>query len=43
MVHADGVIDFTLQELSEDDLENAKWPNAPVSAIRTCYDQNRDK
>jgi hypothetical protein len=42
-VHADGTIDFALQELSEGDLEQARWPNAPVSAIRDCYDHNRDE
>jgi hypothetical protein len=42
-VHADGVIDFTLQELSEDDIEKARWPNAPLSAIHNCYDHNRDE
>jgi Calcineurin-like phosphoesterase len=42
-VHADGSIEFTLQELSESDLEQARWPNAPVNAIRDCYDHNRNE
>jgi hypothetical protein len=42
-VHADGTVEFSLQELSERDLEQAKWPNAPVSAIHDCYDHNRDE
>jgi hypothetical protein len=42
-VHADGAIDFKLQELTEGDLEKAKWPNASLTAIRDCYDHNRDE
>ena len=42
-VHADGVIDFALRELSEADLEKVKWPNAPSEAVKDCYDNNRDK
>ena len=42
-VHADGAIDFALQELSESDLQNAKWPNAPAEAIHECYIHNGDE
>lgn len=41
-VRADGVIDFALKELSEQDLVNAKWPNAPNDAIHECYVHNGD-
>lgn len=41
-VHADGSIDFSLQELSEADLEKAKWPNAPDAAIHECFVHNGD-
>jgi hypothetical protein len=39
-VHADGSIDFTLHELSENDLIQNKWPNAPLDAIHECYVHN---
>jgi hypothetical protein len=39
-VNADGTIDFTLHELSEEDLVKAKWPNAPLDAIHECYVHN---
>jgi hypothetical protein len=42
-VHADGTIDFVLHELSEDDLVQAKWPNAPLDAIHECYVHNGDE
>jgi len=42
-VHADGSIDFTLHELSEDDLIRVKWPNAPLDAIHECYIHNADE
>jgi hypothetical protein len=42
-VHADGSIDFTLRELSEDDLIRARWPNAPLDAIHDCYVHNADE
>ena len=42
IVHADGVIDFALRELSEDDLKKAKWPNAPLDAIHECFVHNHD-
>lgn len=41
-VHPDGVIDFNLVELSESDLEKAKWPNAPDAAIHECYIHNHE-
>ena len=41
-VHADGQIDFTLHELSEDDLVKNRWPNAPQDAIHECYVNNAD-
>lgn len=41
-VHRDGSIDFQLQELSENDLIQARWPNAPLDAIHECYIHNGD-
>jgi hypothetical protein len=41
-VHADGQIDFTLHELSENDLVKNRWPNAPLDAIHECYVNNAD-
>ena len=41
--HADGVIDFALHELTEQDLMNAKWPNAPDDAIHDCFIHNGDE
>jgi hypothetical protein len=41
-VHPDGVIDFSLEELSEADLEKAKWKEAPSDAIHECYIHNHD-
>lgn len=41
-VHGDGTIDFKLEELSEKELMDAKWPNAPEAAIHTCYVDNGD-
>jgi hypothetical protein len=42
VVHADGSIDFTLHEVSESDLIQYRWPNAPQDAIHECYILNRD-
>jgi Calcineurin-like phosphoesterase len=42
-VHADGSIDFTLNELSENDLIQSRWPNAPLDAIHECYVHNADE
>lgn len=39
-VKPDGTIDFALRELSEKELMNAKWPEAPESAIHECYVHN---
>jgi hypothetical protein len=41
-VHPDGSIDFVLHELSEQDLLNSKWPDAPADAIHECYIHNGD-
>ena len=41
-VKADGTIDFGLHELSENDLIQSKWPNAPLDAIHECYIHNSD-
>jgi hypothetical protein len=43
VIHPDGSIDFTLHELSEDDLVRSKWPNAPLEAIHECYVHNADE
>ncbi|HET6170803.1 MAG TPA: metallophosphoesterase [Terracidiphilus sp.] len=42
-VHADGSIDFSLHELTENDLIQSKWPNAPLDAIHECYVHNADE
>jgi hypothetical protein len=42
-VKADGSIDFTLHELSENDLIQSKWPDAPLDAIHECYIHNSDE
>ena len=42
-VHGDGSIDFGLHELSEGDLIESKWPNAPADAIHECYIHNSDE
>jgi len=41
-VHADGAIDFRLRELTENDLIQSKWPEAPLGAIHECYIGNAD-
>jgi len=41
-VHADGTIDFALRELSEQELIQGKWPEAPLDAIHECYIHNGD-
>jgi hypothetical protein len=41
-VHADGTIDFVLHELSERDLVDHKWPEAPLDAIHECFIHNSD-
>ena len=39
----DGSIEFSLHELSENDLIQFKWPNAPLDAIHECYVHNADE
>lgn len=41
-VHVDGAIDFALQTLTEADLVQSKWPNAPLDAIHECFIHNSD-
>ena len=41
-VHPDGAIDFNFVELSEADLEKAKWGEAPDAAIHECFVGNHD-
>ena len=41
-VKSDGSIDFSLHEVSEDDLKKARWPNAPLDAIHECVVNNAD-
>jgi hypothetical protein len=41
-VHSDGVIDFTLHTLTEQDLIQSKWPSAPKDAIHECFVGNSD-
>lgn len=43
IVHPDGAIDFEMRELTENDLRQAKWPNAPLDAIHECYIHNSDE
>jgi hypothetical protein len=39
-VHPDDTIDFSFQQLSENDLQSAKWPGAPAAAIHECFIHN---
>jgi 3',5'-cyclic AMP phosphodiesterase CpdA len=39
-VHTDGTVDFSFQQLNEEDLQNSKWPNAPADAIHECFIHN---
>ena len=41
-VHGDGTIDFRLHELSEEDLVQAKWPEATLDGIHWCYAHNSE-
>ena len=41
-VSPDGSVNFTLHEVSEDDLIKYKWPNAPLSKISWCVANNAD-
>ncbi len=42
IVHPDGSIDFKLHELSEDNLKQHRWPDAPLDAIHECFVNNSD-
>jgi hypothetical protein len=42
-VESDGSIDFSLHELTEDDLVQSKWPEAPLAAIHECYIHNAEE
>jgi hypothetical protein len=42
-VRPDGSIDFALHELTERDLIDVKWPDAPLDAIHWCYIHNADE
>jgi hypothetical protein len=41
-VHADGEIDFSLREISEEAMRQSRWPNAPLEAIHECFVGNGD-
>jgi hypothetical protein len=41
-VTADGSIAFALHQLTEDDLVQHRWPNAPLDVIHECYIHNTD-
>jgi Calcineurin-like phosphoesterase len=41
-VQEDGSIVFALHELSEDDLNQARWPSAPPAAIHDCFVNNAE-
>jgi hypothetical protein len=41
-VHADGEIDFSLKEISEEAMRRNRWPNAPLDAIHECFVGNGD-
>ena len=41
-VKADDSIDFALRVLSENDLVQSKWPNAPLDTIHECFIHNSD-
>ena len=42
-VQPNGSIAFVLHELSESDLTQNKWPNAPLDAIHECYIHNSEE
>ena len=42
IVHSDGTVEFKLHELSESDLMDHKWPEAPNDAIHECFTHNHD-
>jgi len=41
-VQIDGSINFTLHELTEDDLNQARWQSAPLDAIHNCFINNAE-
>jgi hypothetical protein len=41
-VHPDGTVDFALKEISEEEMQSHKWPEAPSDAIHTCFVANAD-
>ena len=41
-VQADGSINFSLHEVTEDDLTQARWQNAPLDAIHNCIIKNAE-
>jgi len=41
-VHPGGAIDFAFHRLTEQDLIDARWPNAPADAIHECFIHNGD-
>lgn len=43
LVHADGEIEFKLRELSEEEIRQNRWPNAPLDAIHECFINNADE
>lgn len=43
MVHANGEIEFKLRELSEAEIRQNRWPDAPLDAIHECFVNNADE
>ena len=41
-VQADGSISFALHELTEDDMNEARWKDAPLEAIHNCFINNAE-
>ena len=41
-VHSDGTMNFSLKEISEEEMTQHRWPNAPEAAIHACYVGNSD-
>jgi len=42
-VQPDGSIQFSLKEISEQEMVNHRWPNAPLAAIHECYVHNAEE
>ena len=42
-VQADGSISFAFHELTEDDMKQARWPDAQLDAIHDCFVNNADE